>query len=163
MKNIVATLALSIVTLLNITLFGQEYSTVIDNLSPSEAQQLQAFAETPQPGLLVLQNSIQAFGGSTPVVVLCEANATQSLYDNNASFNTVEFIRIDIRSASDLNNSLDISMLQSFSSLKYVYLFYQYDACGNLSQTCLSNLTVGFTGNTQLPGVTVIYRLEIIQ
>lgn len=142
---------------------SQEYPGILNSLNQSEAQHLESLVEAVNPTVYVTDAGVQTVGNGSTLVAKCEADAINKLYDVNASYNDVQLIRIDIRNLSDFNNVLKPSLFQSFTSLSYIYLFFQYDACGNQTSDCFQTLINQFLGNEQLSGVQVIYRLGIIQ
>jgi len=143
--------------------YGQEYPHVTNNMSQTDGQQLENLIEGLNPMVYLTQSEIQTVGNGTPIVARCEIDALNKLYEINPLFDDVQLLRIDIREASDLSNILKPSLLQSFSSLDYILIFFQYDACGNQTADCLQSLTAQFLDNEVTPGIQAIYRFGIIQ
>ncbi|MDD3875530.1 MAG: hypothetical protein PHT69_02855 [Bacteroidales bacterium] len=154
-----------LVVLFNIELFAysQEYSSVLNSLDSAEAEHLQSLVEDLHPRIFVTQNNIQLLGGNNPTVAVCEVDAVNRLYENNPLYNEIEFLRIDIRNNSDLANTFSPTLMQSFSSLDYLLIFFQYDVCQDMSSSCLVPIVNQLLNNEQPQNINVIYRFEIIQ
>jgi hypothetical protein len=74
---------------------------------------------------IYIENSsiINVTGDVSPIVLkLLDATSFSLLQDNNSLYNNVEVITITLNRASDLNNRLDVSSINGFRSLKYIYV-----------------------------------------
>ncbi|MDL2242681.1 hypothetical protein LJC25_03020, partial [Bacteroidales bacterium OttesenSCG-928-K03] len=96
----------------------------------------------------------------TPVVAYCHNNAINSLYSGNESFKEVKVLRIYVDGAA--YSDLDISQLENFDNLEYIVISFTYDACGNMSDSCLLTRTQNMIKAGNKP-VTVLYQLSILQ
>ncbi|MCX7547990.1 hypothetical protein OS188_08490 [Xanthomarina sp. F1114] len=62
-------------------------------------------------------------GGDSPKVIkLLDGNSVSAIEGANPQYNQVELITIILRRPSDLNTRFDLSRLNGFSSLKYIYI-----------------------------------------
>lgn len=77
-----------------------------------------------KPTIYVQNNSIVTVSlNEIPIKVKLEdSNSYTVLKSNNPIFQTVELIVINIENVSELNNIFDVSALQGFSNLKYIYI-----------------------------------------
>lgn len=77
-----------------------------------------------KPTIYIENNTIvQVPNNETPIKIKLEdVKSFNVLKTYNPLFETVELIVIDVKNLSELNTSFDISSLQSFSSLKYIYV-----------------------------------------
>lgn len=77
-----------------------------------------------KPTIYIQNNSIvNVTENEIPLKVKLEdAQSFNIIKSNNPLFQTVELMVINIENSSDLNNGFDVSALQSFSSLKYIYI-----------------------------------------
>lgn len=74
---------------------------------------------------IYIENSriINVTGETSPKVLkLLDGTSSGLLLDNNNLYSQVEVITITLNRASDLNNRLDLSRINGFPSLKYVYV-----------------------------------------
>src|SRR5690606_37788182 len=74
---------------------------------------------------IYIENSriINVTGETSPKVLkLLDGTSSSLLLDNNNLYRQVEVITITLNRASDLNNRLDLSRINGFPSLKYVYV-----------------------------------------
>ncbi|MDY0099668.1 MAG: hypothetical protein RBR81_10745 [Bacteroidales bacterium] len=105
-------------------------------------------------------------GKDTPsedvMVAFSDAGSVNNLYENNPAFRKVKLLRIEIASSAESNISIDLSRLRSFMNLKYVYILFTYNACGNGSDSCLESIVQGMVTGTS-DRVRVIYELSIPQ
>lgn len=102
----------------------------------SETSNLRSSANIPNQLLhgknptIYIENSrvINVTGDTSPKVLkLLDANSYNLLQDNNPLYNNVEVITITLSRISDLNNRLDLSRINGFSSLRYVYVKCLFD------------------------------------
>lgn len=77
-----------------------------------------------KPTIYIENNTIvQVPNNETPIKIkLDDVKSFNVLKANNTLFKTVELIVIDVKNLGELNTSFDISSLQDFSSLKYVFV-----------------------------------------
>ncbi|HLV38586.1 hypothetical protein [Xanthomarina sp.] len=74
---------------------------------------------------IYIENSIiiNVTGDESPKVLqLLDGTSNLLLQDNNSLYSNVEVITIKLNRLSDLNSRLDLSHINGFSSLKYVYI-----------------------------------------
>lgn len=79
---------------------------------------------------IYIENSrvINVTGDESPKVLqLLDANSNLLLQGNNSLYNSVEVITITLGRISDLNNRLDLSRINGFTSLRYVYIKCLFD------------------------------------
>ncbi|GGG49891.1 hypothetical protein GCM10010976_21500 [Bizionia arctica] len=79
---------------------------------------------------IYIENStiINVTGETSPKVLkLLDATSINMLQNNNNLYNGVEVITITLNRASDLINRLDVSRINGFSSLKYIYVKCLFD------------------------------------
>ncbi|RXP56613.1 hypothetical protein EC396_07595 [Lutibacter sp. HS1-25] len=77
-----------------------------------------------KPTIYIANNAIaMAPDNQNPVkVILEDVKSLNILKTINPVFQTVELIEINVESLSELNTIFDVATLQSFSSLKYIYV-----------------------------------------
>jgi len=141
---------------------AQEYSQALSSMNVTEAQKIQSLVEELQPSLYVKQASIEQFGDQSSRVVFCEISSLERLYELNQEYQTVEIIRISVSNPSELSYSMDFKNLESFASLKYIYIVFQYDVCGGLSQSCIAGYANAMIQNIS-PKVKLLYKLDIVE
>lgn len=167
MKKTVNTFTMIILTglmLMNCinTLQAQEYSQSLISMNASEAEHLKSLVEDLQPSVYISESSLEQYGDQLPKVANCEITSVGRLYELQQLYSSIEIIRININSASELSYICDYTQLSGFYSLKYILLVFQYDVCGNQTQNCLANYTNTIVQNIS-PKVKVLYRLDIIE
>jgi hypothetical protein len=107
----------------------------------SEVNRLRSLVNDIQPTLIFQQNEVIGDKVEAPVLIDADVASVNQLYINNPKFNRVEIVRIRINSPEDLNLVLDISKLESFTNLKYIYFLCAFDICEG--QPLKSNCEIG--------------------
>lgn len=126
-----------------------------------ELQHLESLINDLNPTVYLQGTTVKAFGNGFPLVAECDTKSIGLLYDGNSLFNQVELIRIKIASSLEMAIlTMDLNNLTGFPNLKYLYLIYTFDACGDQADGCLAeNAGKSITGNES--PVTVLYSLSI--
>ncbi|MCX7549418.1 hypothetical protein [Xanthomarina sp. F2636L] len=93
------------------------------------------------PTIYIENSSILNITGdeSPKVLKLLDASSYSLLQDNNRLYNNVEVITITLNRLSDLNNRLDLSTINGFSSLRYVYVKCMFDCSDQQIRSFLLN------------------------
>lgn len=105
---------------------------------------------------------LEQFGDQTSKVLFCQSSSFEKLYELNQDYQSIEIIRINVSNSGELTYSLDYKKLESFASLKYIYIEFQYDVCGGLSQSCIAGYASAMIQNSS-PKVKLLYKLDIIE
>jgi hypothetical protein len=95
-----------------------------------------------KPTIYINNNVIvKAPANEAPVKVKLEdTNSFNILKSYNPLFETVELIIINVENSSGLNTSIDVSLFQSFTSLKYIYVqCNQFTSSVNQIQNFITN------------------------
>lgn len=91
---------------------------------------------------IYIQNSeiINVTGTESPTVLkLLDASSNSLLQANNRSYNSVQVITITLNQMSDLNNRLDLSRINGFTSLRYVYVKCLFECSDDQVRNYLMN------------------------
>lgn len=81
-----------------------------------------------------VQSSVYYYGGTAktygakPRCLFTDKQSLNGLNNSNMLKNNIEIVTIRINSASDLNGTIDLSLLSSFKNLKYVYIVSNVEA-----------------------------------
>ncbi|MGY0392318.1 hypothetical protein ACW5R3_07175 [Bizionia sp. KMM 8389] len=119
---------------------------IFDNSSPSSTSRSAVI--TPDNLLhgnnptIYVENSrvINVTGDTSPKVLkLLDGNSNSILLESNNQYRTVEIITITINQLSDLNNRIDLNALNSFPSLRYVYVKSKFDCTDQQIQNFITN------------------------
>jgi hypothetical protein len=125
-----------------------------------DAVRLESLLKDLNTSINITKGSSKNNRNGTPVVINTDIQSLNELYKNKPAFNQVELIKISINSASDLNTVFDLDKLVSFYRLKYIYVEFAFNVCGNQNDECLDlkikNLIKGIDFN-----VVVLYKLSI--
>jgi hypothetical protein len=99
-------------------------STALKSASDDEDETPYQLLYSLKPTIYVKNNSIiQVTGPNKPVsLTTSDVNSLNILKIDNPLFNTVQILKIQLNEISDLNNYLDMSSIQGFSNLSYVYI-----------------------------------------
>jgi hypothetical protein len=116
---------------------------------------------------IILQNGNHVIAGKeTPsqdiLKAYCSASSVNMLYQDNPQFEKVELIKLTINSSEETWVDIDLSQLNNFPLLKYVYLRFTYDACNGLSDSCLENIVREMVTGTN-NRIKVVYELSILE
>jgi hypothetical protein len=119
------------ISLLVIKVSAQEVRELNSVLSGNntEVNRLRSLVNDIQPTLFFQQSEVIGDKVEAPVIIDADAASENQLYTNNPKFNSVEIIRIRINSPEDMKLVLDISRLESFTNLKYIYFLCAFDIC----------------------------------
>lgn len=114
-----------------------------------------------QPTMFINEHSVAVHPvGEAASVLECVPSQTEKLYQDKGGFEQVKVIKIKLQTA-DAVLSLDLERLRAFPNLHYVWVVYEYDACGDAAEDCLPNLLEqGITHGEAAPDVKVLYELN---
>ena len=138
------------------------YQSAMQTLEPSAAAHLQSLVTDLHPSVYLTQGEITTYGEGAPLVAICDAASISLLYGDNPVLNQVELINITANSAAELPTSIDLTQLQGLAELKYLFIVFAYDECGDSSDDCLATKIEGIIQGTSAQ-ITVIYNLSIPQ
>jgi hypothetical protein len=91
---------------------------------------------------IYIENStiINVTGEASPKVLkLLDATSFNLLQDNNSLHNSVEVITITLNRVSDLSNRFDVSRINGFRSLRYIYVKCLFDCTDQQISSFLLN------------------------
>ena len=100
---------------------------------------------------------------SPPLVVETDLASVSKLYEENSDFNSIELIKIRIKSAPGKSLLFNTSQLSSFDKLKCIVLVYEYHACSDNSEQCLSSMTDSLVKTDDPTTVHILFDLSIPQ
>lgn len=115
----------------------KELNNFLSGDSP-EINKLRSLAYDLQPVLYFQQNKHAEDKVDKPFMVDTDAVSIDQLYTHNADFTSIEIILIRISNPKDFDHILEISRLEAFINLKYVYFLCNYNICSEQLQksTC---------------------------
>ena len=138
------------------------FQTAMQLLEPAKAEHLQSLATDLYPTAYLTQGKITTTGVEASRVVICDAASVHLLYGNNPALSLVELIKITASSPNDLPTSMDLTKLEELTSLKYLLVEFEYDACVESAENCFSSiLQVFIMGKSSQ--ITVMYSHSISQ
>jgi len=112
------------------------------------------------PTVFINANDVVTYGTDSFALVECVVSQLPQLYAVNPFFTDAKVIKFKIGSPLDVV-SLDLDLLQSFTQLEYVWLVYEYDACGGEADSCLQAMAEKSVTQSSNSKVTVLYELAI--
>jgi len=130
------------------------------NTTPEESVRLQSLTRDLHPTVYLTNGEQKVIGQGSPLLVICDAASVNLLYKETPAFNQVELIRLTINSPEEQNMMVNLLQLKSFSSLKYIYLLFSYDACGGRTTNCLAEKVGGMVQGVSSP-LTILFSLAI--
>lgn len=94
-----------------------------------------------KPTIYVKNNSIiKVTGPNNPVsLTTSDVNSLNILKTDNPLFNTVQILKIQLNEISDLNKYLDMSSIQGFDNLSYVYFMCYFKCTESQIRTFIKN------------------------
>ncbi len=138
------------------------FQTAMQLLEPASAAHLQSLVTDTHPTAYLIEGKISTNGKEAPITANCDAASVDMLYGNNIVLNQVELIRIKASSINDLPTSVDLIKLEELTSLKYLLVEFEYDACLGSTENCFSSILQDFLkGNSSQ--ITVMYSHSISQ
>ena len=137
LSRVIIKLILSRILLVTCILFlvfqvsAQEVKELNGSLSGNNAEtnKLRSLVNDLQPTLYFQQNEQVGNNVEAPLLIDSDAASVDQFYVKNPEYNSVELIRIRINSPEQMNLFLDISKLDSFINLKYIYFLCAFDLC----------------------------------
>ncbi len=111
-----------------------------------------------QPTMYINVDNTSLYGNDFKIVD-CEPSRISLLYDENPSYATVKLIRLKMDNPQEIL-PIDLARLNGFGSLEYIQLIFEYDACRNNADACLSNLVQEQIIQGDKP-VVVLYKISI--
>lgn len=124
-----------------------------------QGMHLQGLVTNVQPAIYLTNGQSTAFGTGRPKVVFSDTHSLNMLYEGHASFNQVELIRLTVTTAGELPAAINLARFQGFDELKYLYVVFSYDACGDESDGCLSGILGPVIQEADIP---ILYKLSIL-
>ena len=138
------------------------YESVMLSLELDEAAHLNRLATDLHTTAYLMQGENTTYGEGPTVVAICDAASLSMLYGNNPDLNQVELVRIAVSSLNELPTSIDLNRLNNLTNLKYLFVVFEYDACGSHTDGCLASIVEGLIKGTSSQ-ITVVYTLSIPQ
>jgi hypothetical protein len=139
---------------------GQGQNNVLNILEVDKVPGIKGLINDMRPSIYLKQADLKKFGTGQPDVAFCDAASVNMLYGGNPDFNNVQLITFKINSSGEKNLNIDLSRLESFSNLKYLFIVFTYDECGGQSDVCLENIARGMVTGTR-SGISIVYQLSI--
>lgn len=99
-----------------------------------------------KPTIYLSDNRVKkVVGDSGPLRLKMEGNQINILKSQDPLFNSVELIVINIEKQSDLNMHFDVSSLQGFNNLKYIYVQCHFNCSPSQIEQFVRNATSEMT------------------
>lgn len=127
----------------------------------SDAVAFQALVQELQTSVYFTDGELKQNGIGVPVTTVVKTSDLEQLYADNSLFNSVELLILKISDSSELSASLSLQRLSAFHSLKYVYVIFSFNICGNSSDTCCEAEVKRLITDSDESGKQLIYRLSI--
>jgi len=128
----------------------EKTKTSPDPVLVSNAKHLESLVTELQP-TVYLSNSIVTGNTNKAKCAEVKASAIDQLSSDNSLFNDIELITIRLESPADMGFVLDLSKLNRFTKLKYIYFLCEFD--GDAKE--LQKLFI------PTAGITVLYMVSI--
>ena len=138
----------------------QSFENSIGEMDEVNSAYLQSLVRDLHTSVYLDNGIASVHGDGLPVVANCDAGSIQMLYGNNPAFRMVELLGVTINSADELPGAIDLNRLRGFENLRYLYIVFAYDACGDKSDDCLAGILAGIIRGADSPSI-VLYRLSI--
>ena len=146
-----------------VSISSTEAYNLKDILKAKSDNHLDKLVTEVNPCVYFLTDQTMVVQGDTPIKLEMYVNSIPQLYDNNKEYETVELIKIQIRSKEEQYAPLDLNKLTGFKNLKYILFEYEYSACGSIEDDmCLKEKTISKVMN-QNQNIQVLYLLSIPQ
>lgn len=92
------------------------------------------------PTIFINNNTIKNISGvKQPVCLIIDPSSFNFLSNRNDNFSKIEVISINIKTKSDLNQSLDLSKINGFNKLKYIYVSSAIDISSRDIESFIKN------------------------
>lgn len=116
-----------------------------------------------QPSLVAQSGRMERFGEAVPLVIDCDMSSLSLLYADNVLYNKVHALILRLTKAEDFGKVLNMSLLNSFYQLKYVYFLVSFDTCNNggIINTCLPAKVSGLLNNADKTNYIYLVNLQI--
>lgn len=133
-----------------------------ENRAKSNIHSLQSLSKEIVPTIYIKNNEISLTNKqSLPVRIITDAASLNRLYTNNKSYSSVELICIQINTPEELQVLVNISALQGFDQLKYIYFLCTFDVCNeNEAVSCEKEKIKKLFSATNSP-IKIIYTIEV--
>ena len=129
-------------------------------LDPVEAEQFENLISGANPTIYLVDGTLEVFGEGAPLVTISDASSYNMMYNENTLYNQVQLVKLVITNPEETPSSIDLAQLQSFNSLTYFLITFEYNACGGFSESCLASIVESIIQGEGSP-VVVLYNLSI--
>lgn len=97
----------------------------------------------------------------SPVILNTGTKEFSFLYNENSAFGETELIKLVIDKPGDLQNKLDLTRLQGFNNLAWIYVSFSFNPCSGDSDDCLLSRVQNLFQGLDQSSVKVVYKLSI--
>jgi len=102
-----------------------------DPATVDEGKHLENLAFKINPIIYFKNGNTTLIGESSPVVIDTDVASIFKLYEENSLYRTVEIITIRVENESELSAIIDLTNINGFRDLKYVYFLCTFNICPN--------------------------------
>jgi hypothetical protein len=103
---------------------------------------------------------VTTFGNGSPVILNTGTKEFSFLYNENSAFGETELIKL-FDKHEDLQNKLDLTRLQGFNNLAWIYVSFSFNPCSGDSDDCLLSRVQNLFQGLDQSSVKVVYKLSI--
>jgi hypothetical protein len=111
-------------------------ATYSSEINKSEVEEISALVYDLNPTIFIGSSGYKILGEEAPVKAELSAGNFQNLSTANPGFNNVKLMKLKVENEADLNASFDLSTLQSFTNLEYIFI----ECTFKCSATRISNM-----------------------
>lgn len=139
------------------------------NSSPSkeiknEAARISGLVNDVQPTLYLQQGTQLKYSESVaPVLIISDIRSLPLLYRYNKLFKSVELICVKVESPTEMHEALDISNIKGFENLKYIYILFTSNPCGEgvVANSCYYNTVADMLRNVENFNCKIVYEVSV--
>lgn len=115
------------------------------------------------PSVYLRQETRQVKGDESPVRVITDASSFGQLYNESADFESVELIFVQVNNPEDLKESLDLSALEHFPNLKYIYFSCTFEICTGEDIQCERQVISDMLKGIENSDLTIVFTAALSQ
>lgn len=111
-----------------------------NEISKNEAEEISALVYDLHPTIFIGNSGIKILGDEAPVKAELTAGNFQRLSTSNPGYNNVKLLKLKVENEADFNASFDLSNLEGFENLKYVFVECTFECSATRIENMFSNV-----------------------
>jgi hypothetical protein len=115
-------------------------ATYAGQINKNEVEELSALIYDLNPTIFIGSSGYKTLGDEAPVKAELSAGNFNRLATANPGFNNVKLLKLKIENEADFNASFDLSRLQGFENLEYVFVECTFECSTTRIENMFSNI-----------------------